>query len=91
MQSTTVVVLADKRYWGGILSLKDARDRQEKKMYVFEKNPTDASSRNDFIVEKYVKGKFLRGTREVDPWSLHPMKAVEIEVLELELERPDDA
>jgi hypothetical protein len=42
-------------------------------------------------VEKYVHGRYIKGNKEVDPWSLAPLKDVERRVLELELTRPDDA
>jgi len=52
---------------------------------------TEGRSRNEFVVEKYVQGKFIKGDKEVDPWSLNPLQKEEIEVLNLDLERPDDA
>ena len=51
----------------------------------------DGRSRNEFIVEKYVQGKFIKGPRDVDPWSLSPLQKEEIAVLNLDLDRPDDA
>lgn len=47
------------------------------------------SSRNEFIADKYVRGKFIKGDKEVDPWSFLPLRDVEIEVLELEVEKPE--
>jgi hypothetical protein len=41
-------------------------------------------------VQKYMEGKFIKGERQVDPWSLAPLKEVELAVLDLEIERPKD-
>lgn len=64
---------------------------RSKRWTPFRGEVTEFRSRNEFIVEKYVQGKFIKGDKEVDPWSLSPMRKEEIAVLNLELERPDDA
>jgi hypothetical protein len=69
--------------------LNDLQTKQEKIGYSYE-NYCDCSPRQGFIVQKYMEGKFIKGKRVVDPWSLAPLKDVEWAVLELGIERPQD-
>ena len=54
-------------------------------------NVSETRMRREFIKEKYIEGKYIKGEEDIDPWSLHPLKKQEIEVLQLKLERPEDA
>jgi hypothetical protein len=65
--------------------------RKEKAEYPLYGKVADFSWRKEFIMEKYVERKYLVGEKDVDPWSLSPLRDVEIAVLELVLERPADA
>jgi hypothetical protein len=80
------------RYWGGTVTLKQAKAKDEKKKYVPFCDDPEMRLRREFIAQKYIERKFIIDSRtKINPWSFHPLRSEEIEVLELNLERPDDA
>jgi hypothetical protein len=82
--------LIDSRFWGGINNLRDATSTSQKNRYVLVAY-SEMRLRRDYIKEKYIDGKYIKGERDINPWGLHPLKKEEIEVLKLTIERPENA